>query len=289
MRKIGIGQSYYCNVYGFEAGLEKMKEQGYSAIDYQDFVNTETPLFEKSFYEFEKYLREQVRIIGQNGLLIHQTHGPWRSPPRDVTQEDRDERFDKMCRSIEGTAILGCNNMVIHPIMPFSTRDMEHAEETYEMNLEFMRRLTDVGREYGVTICYENMPMPNFSIATPDQILRFVKEINDDYFRICLDTGHCRVVGVSPADAVRLVGKEYLRALHIHDNNGLRDYHWSLYSGDIDWESFGKALHEIEYEGVISLEVKRNSKLPKMLYETEELSLHRKAEYIAFLADGITL
>lgn len=286
MRKTAIGEKYYCDIYGFAEGLARMRSHGYGAIDYQEFVETETPLFEKNFHEFEKYLREQARIIAQNGLLIHQTHGPWRSPPRDGSREEREERFEKMCRAIEGTAVLGCKNMVIHPIMPFTTRDEKHAEETRAMNLEFMGRLVRVGREHGVVICYENMPMPDFSIASPEQILEVVKTIDDEYFKICIDTGHCNVVGASAADAIRLVGREYLRALHIHDNNGKRDWHWEPFAGEIEWEAFGRALYETGYEGVISLEVKRREGLPGMLYETEELHLARKAEYLALLADG---
>lgn len=282
--RIGIGNNYYCDTYGFEDGLKRLKSHGYDGIDYQGFVNTETPLFEKNSYEFEKDLKAQYEQIKQQGLYVYQVHGPWRHPPHDETLSKREERFEKMSRSIAGAAMLGANIFVIHPIMPFSAVDAGYEEQTWEMNLEFMERLCKVGRENGVIVCLENLPMRRFSMATVSKVLDFVKTINDDYFKVCLDTGHCAVYGQSPADAVRMIGREYLKALHIHDNDGNRDYHWSPYSGVVDWEDFAESLYETQYEGVFSLEVKKPSKIPKALSEYEEVSLYHKGRYIADLA-----
>ena len=56
------------------------------------------------------------------------------------------------------------------------------------------------------------------SIATPEKILEFVKEINDDHFKICLDTGHVSVFSeLSIGNEIRKLG-DYIRVLHIHDN-----------------------------------------------------------------------
>ncbi len=286
MLKIGIGEYFYTVPYGFEPGVSRMKKQGYDCMDYQEFVNTEKELFQKDSTQFTKYLQNQAAICKREGIEISQTHGPWRYPPQDTTLENRAERFEKMARAIEGTAILGCNKMVIHPIMPFAIKDEGHAKETYDMNLEFMGRLCRVGREYDGTICIENMPMPEFSIASASNLLALVKEIDDVYFKICLDTGHSAVLKNSPAEDVRLLGKENLRALHVHDNNGKYDIHAHLYEGIIDWEDFGKALGEIGFDGVLSLEVKRLGKIPEELADAEEFLLYRKAEYLAKSASG---
>lgn len=106
--------------------------------------------------------------------MVHQTHGPWRYPPQDATEADRKERFEKMARSIEGTAILGSKHFIIHPIMPFGLDDQEHEKETYEMNLQFMDKLSRVGQENGVVVCFENMPFPKLSLASVASILDLV-------------------------------------------------------------------------------------------------------------------
>ena len=286
MLKTGIVDTFYCHRYGFEKGLARLRAHGYEGIDYQGFVVTETPLYEKDPHEFEEYLKAQYRVIRGEGLTVHQTHGPWRYPPRDGTKKEQDERFEKMCRAIAGTAILECKKFIIHPIMPFSMEDTGREKEMRDQNLNFMEKLCRVGRENGVVVCLENMPMPKLSLAGVPEVLDFVKAINDDSFKMCLDTGHCIVCGQSPAEAVRMIGKEYLYALHVHDNDGHGDYHWNPFMGVIDWEDFGKALYEIRYDGVLSLEVREQPKLPDVLSAYEEIALAHKARYIASLACG---
>lgn len=287
MLKIGTMESAYCFKYGFENGIDRMRRHGYEAMDYQEFVDTDTQLFEKTSYEFETYLKFQRKVVESGGIIIHQAHGPWRWPARDATYKEREERFEKMVRSIEGTAILGCKNMVIHPILPFGGDDIRHEQESYEINIEFMERLANVGKKSGVTICFENMPMPCLSLGSVEAVLNFVKTINSEFFKVCLDTGHCTMFGISPGDAVRLVGKEYLHALHIHDNDGRNDRHWAPFDGVIDWGDFAKALAEIRYEGVISLEVKMPANLPEKLLEYEEIGLYNRAHYIASAVERV--
>ena len=71
------------------------------------------------------------------------------------------------------------------------------------------------------------------------------KETDSDIFRVCIDTGHSNACGESPAEAVRMLGKEYLGALRVHDNDGTKDTHWLPGQGTIDWEDFSNALAEM--------------------------------------------
>lgn len=278
--KIGIDESYTSR-YGFRAGLERMKSQGYECLDFQHFVNTETPLFQASDSEFEREVESYRKMAEETGIEIFQSHGPWRWPPRDFSPEDRAERFEKMSKSIYGTALLGCKYFIIHPIMPFGDNQDPDPTALWDMNLEFMGRLEQVARRNQVVICYENMPMKALSNSKPDAILRFAKEIDSPYFKVCLDTGHCAVFGESPAEAVRLIGKDYLATLHIHDNNGHGDLHWIPYTGVIDWEDFAKALREIGYEGCASLETGVPGRIPDCARESFELGLFAMIRHIA--------
>ena len=84
--------------------------------------------------------------------------------------------------------------------------------------------------------------------------LDFVRKINSPWLRICLDTGHCAVFGIQPADAVRMLGKDMLKTLHVHDNDGVQDRHWIPFTGVIDWVDFRHALQEIGFDGCLSIE-----------------------------------
>ena len=74
--------------------------------------------------------------------------------------------------------------------------------------------------------------------------------------------GYEERASVCYSDSIRLLGREYLACLHVHDNDGVRDLHWVPYRGVIDWADFSLALHEIGYEGTLSLETNVSKKLP---------------------------
>jgi sugar phosphate isomerase/epimerase len=64
---------------------------------------------------------------------------------------------------------------------------------------------------------------------------------------------------------------EEVRTLHVHDNDGRYDLHLIPHYGVIDWEDFGKALKEVQYQGVFSLETAPNKRIPleaaELIYE----------------------
>ncbi len=240
--------------------FSRLRLLGYDCADLQTFVNTETEWF--SAPDRLRRWEEVGRIARDCGISLSQTHGPWRFPPRDYTEEDRAERFDKMCAAIEGTAAVGAPCMAIHNIMPDGGDKNPDPERFTELNRAFFSRLLEKARSCGVVIALENMPFKNLILSTPEQVLNFVKEFESPFFRVCLDTGHAAVFGLNPADAVRLIGRETLACLHVHDNDGAHDLHWLPYRGVIDWADFSRALNEIGYDGALSLETNVSGKLP---------------------------
>lgn len=246
----------------------KLKSHGFSCSDF-DMSNTDSELYTLPQADSDKLLIKEKELAKNAGIEISQVHGPWRWPVQDSTEEDRAERMEKMKKSIRATSVLGCRNWVIHPIMPngIEDRNSDSAQNTWDMNLIFMKELLVTSKEYGITICLENMPMLNFSISKPDEILKFVKEMNDENFKICLDTGHVSVFKeLSLYDEVIKLGEE-IRTLHVHDNRNSLDLHMAPYYGIIDWDKFGMALKQIGFCGSFSLETIPSRKLPDDIFE----------------------
>ena len=232
-----------------EERYKKMKEYGFDYADY----GISGDLGDKTEEEYEAMVLAEKALADEAGVTIHQIHGHWRYPPHDETEELRNERMEFMKRAIRLTAKIGCKNWVIHPMMPFGPNDDGFKnEEFYRINYEFFRKLLPFAKEHDVTICFENMPMKHLTISTTEKTLEFIHEINDEHFKLCLDTGHEAIFG-NVGDAVRLAGKD-LRVFHIHDNSGKRDDHWFPGMGVIDWKDFMAAIKEIEFDGVLSLE-----------------------------------
>ena len=241
---------------------EKLREHGYACIDY-NIADTSVDVYNAPWKQVYDFLSRQRELARSADIEISQVHGPWRWPPRDLTEEDRRERMEKMKISVRATAALGCQNLVIHPIMPYGISDIntENAQKTWDMNISFMSELLEEAKRYGVTVCLENMPMHNFSLSKPKDILKFVRTVDDPYFKICLDTGHVAAFeNLSLADAVRELADE-IRVLHVHDTKEGKDLHLVPTLGVIDWRAFANALWDIEFSGVFSLE----SDLPREL------------------------
>lgn len=282
--KIGIENGPYLKRYGLEKGYEYIRELGYDCIDYQGFVKTEIPLFQKSSAEFESTVKAERELIESNGLTVWQVHAPWRWPAQDATEEDRAERFEKMVISIRGTALLGSRYFVIHPIMPWGGGSYGPDLQVFDdINFDFMSRLCTEAEKNNVVICFENMPMKALPISIPAASLEFVKKINSPWFKMCLDTGHCMVHGIQPGEAVRLLGKDMLRTLHVHDNDGIQDRHWVPFTGMVDWDDFRSALQEIGFDGCLSIETAPPEKFTGELRELQERSLYLSARKLAGL------
>ena len=271
--RIGISEGAYTHPLGLRPGAKKMREHGYQCLDYQGFVNTETDSFMACESVFEKRLQSEKNTLNEEGITVSQVHGPWRSPIRDATEEDRKERFESMSKAIRGAAYLSSPICVIHPIMPFGAHSAESADFVRELNCDYFSRLADVAKEYGVIIGYENMPFKNFPIATTDEILSVIKSVNHSNFKMCLDTGHAIVRSEPLYDVVHKIGKEYLVALHVHDNDGVGDLHNIPGEGIGDFWGFARALKEIAFEGVFSYETGVSADCPITELEARQIAL----------------
>lgn len=287
MMKIGVSVEPYgkaANCYGDEL-FQKLGSFGFSAIDY-NISGTKYELYSMDDDAFAQRLGNERAAAEAAGLKMHQMHGPWRSPPRDATPEDRQERMEKMQRSILAAHLLGIKYWVIHPLMPYGALDLdtEDPPKTWEVNKQFMGQLLQYAKTLDVTICLENLPMSKFSMADPRQVLKFVREMNDEHFKMCLDTGHSTFFPeVCLSDMVRQIGKD-LKVLHVHDNMGDRDFHLWPTKGIIDWPGFMKALKDIGYDGVFNLETAPDKNLEGEAYAEAFAQLCQLAKQVTQLA-----
>lgn len=259
---------------------KKLKGFGFDAVDF-DMANTENDLYGE--FGKEIILREK-KMAEDAGIDIYQVHGPWRFPPKDATEEDRAERMEKMKKSLYLTSLIGAKFWVVHPLMPYGIEEIgtDDAEKTWDINISFMRELTEEAKKYDITICYENMPMQKFSLGKPEDILRVVDEINDEHFQVCLDTGHVNVYEnvLDLAEEVRRVGDK-LKVLHVHDNKCQFDLHMLPYFGWANWEEFAKALSDIKFDGVFSMELVPPQGLPDDLFEYYAKMIYLTAKHIS--------
>ena len=247
--KIGICSNAANYLSTWDERFSHLRSLGYEAVDHGlENINLD---YYKDVEAMKDHCNQVREAAEKNGLIISQVHGPW--PTDDKTEESRSIGWDCMHRAVYACYLLGCKNLVIHPQMPFgwgSDTDPDYAEN---LTVELIRELLPECEKYDVTVCLENMPFGAQRISTMKYIAEAVKKVNSPFAGICLDTGHCNCLNDDIAENVRL-SAPYLKVLHVHDNKYSTDGHFIPFLGSIDWSAFAKALSDIGFDGVLSLE-----------------------------------
>ena len=255
--KIGTITEHFQDHYESDEIFSRLKQIGYDGVDYTLYKLQ--PAFSQSRQVWTGRCREVAAALGRSGMEAFQTHATY---PTNFDGEKRlsDKCLDQFKREIEAAAIIGSPYIVIHPInIALYDRDKQ---ADFEANMQLFGKLEPVLKQHGVKLGVENMfAWDNLrkrncptGCSTPEDMIKYIDNMNSDTFVACLDTGHMLLNCVDPADAVRALGSR-LKLLHVHDNYALNDNHNAPGLGAADWHSFIKALKEIGYDGCFSMEI----------------------------------
>jgi len=243
---------------GIDEGLKILAAAGYDAIDYSmfgmtgdnHFLNTVNPV------EFSAELKGKAAALG---LKFNQAHAPfpcWRNGD-DAYNTKMPQRIEN---AVKIAGLLEADSIVVHPIAYIQQGDAQK-----EVNFKLYRSLAPIAKEYGIKIALENMwgrdsrrnyIVPNVCSFARD-LCEYYDELDDsNAFTVCLDLGHCGLVGEEPDEAIRILGHDRLGALHIHDNNYVQDNHTVPYDYGMkmNWDNITRALGEIDYKGDFTFE-----------------------------------
>ena len=217
-----------------------------------------------------KSLAQELRVQAEGlGLCFRQAHAPFPSAKAD---EDYNKViFPRILRSMEAAAIMGVENIVIHPIHYGAY--WKEREAQYQRSLDFYRELIPYCKEFGIRVCTENMwsrdpakIIRDSLLSRPEEFCAFVDELDSPWIGACLDIGHAALVGQNPADMVRRMGKR-ITCLHVHDVDYREDKHTLPFTQELDWEEITKALGEVGYRGDFTFEAEQFiRKMPQQLW-----------------------
>jgi sugar phosphate isomerase/epimerase len=262
VRKLSLNVDRLYKRYGaFKAG-KLAKAAGFDAVDFSfmEMVRDDNEFLADNYVEIAKNIRAEFDL---SGITVNQAHAPFSFPLDWFLRESElyDIVYPRLIRSMEMASILGAEAIIIHPI---HYRDIG-SHEAFRRNMEFYRYLMPYCEKFGIKVATENMwdrdprrgHIIHDSCSTKEEFVRYIDEFNNPNFVACLDVGH---VGLprqddEAHDFIYALGKNRLKALHIHDNNYRGDNHSMPFRGKINWEALGKALGEIGYEGDFTYEL----------------------------------
>jgi sugar phosphate isomerase/epimerase len=100
---------------------------------------------------------------------------------------------------------------------------------------------------------YSLEPHPFRYGANADGMLRLLEAVDSPALGVNLDPSHLFPVGEIPNIVIYRLGSRIVHC-HFSDNDGETNVHWRTGMGKIDWTHVLRALKDVGYDGVVSLE-----------------------------------
>ena len=288
--KISMYSGLITGRYGYEKGFELIKQAGFDAADVSlmDMTNMESPL---NLPGYEQVAQDIRRAADNAGLIINQTHAPFKYPLD--KWELSENLYPILKRTLEISSILGATVGVIHPY--HHPVFLGHEEEIFQKNMEYYGELLPLAHQVNVKIGVENMYQVDSrrkhiiddTCSRLKEFIRYIDELNDDYAVACLDIGHVALIQQQdePWDFIRGLGHKRLQSLHVHDNDYKGDQHRMPYDGIINWTEVTKALGEIDYQGDFTYET--SGHLARVDDEFFPVALKYMADIAKHMADMV--
>jgi sugar phosphate isomerase/epimerase len=239
--------------------LKKVKQCGFDETE----LLAEGPLWDSGHAPAIEIFKQTLKEID---LYPRSIHAPYttvnlESPDHDI----REKSIDKVQSAIRFLAELGGEVVVVHPTGPVDKNSRPYDASSYGDLINYLGesvyRLSETAIESGVQIALENLhPNPDTGwivrpLESMQELRSFIHMFDSKHVGICMDVGHTRLSALDVADQVRIAG-DRLFALHIQDGDGPIDSHRPPGQGVIDFDSFGNALSDINFDGAWTMEVK---------------------------------
>lgn len=290
--KYTSAMAHFCKTTTVFDAMQTIRDAGFDGLDFPISVYSrplDSPLRKD---DWRQWTREVRRFSDRIGLPVLQAHASWEQT---VAEDFHFEPpYEIYARTMEACHILGCRNLVFHPVLYlFRVREEGMKERLHEWNVQWFRALLPLAEKFDLVIELENMfdyrhvqlpGDPAFPYTSAEDMLALCDRLNSDRVRICLDTGHANIAGQDVPAMIRRYGNR-LAVLHLNDNFGkiepvFEDLHLFPGYGLLDWEAIFSALHEIRYDGTVNMEPV--AQLDRMPPELRVLQLRTALEILRY-------
>lgn len=252
----------------YEDAIRRISGMGFRAIELiawdRDYL---------SDYYTPLKIQELGVVLDGEGLEISQfVHTPWDLSHPDATR--RKVAVEDFKRAVEVGASLGAaiiNSVAALPFGMFWGRELpwltqKPVMQTFGAALpagldwdanykDYVEAIGECARECEAAgLTYSIEPHPFSYAANTSGLLRLIENVGSDALGVNLDPSHTFPNGDLPNMSVYQLGG-HIKHLHVSDNDGVTNVHWRPGQGKIDWVEMFRALKDIGYDGVVSIEL----------------------------------
>jgi sugar phosphate isomerase/epimerase len=181
---------------------------------------------------------ERLRQASEEAKVEPWSVHSWVGLPADRAEAER--TLTALWPILDKCAVLRAKVVVLHPGGHMLSHEGATAQaKRMAGNMSVLKPLCDRAAKIGVSVAVENCG----PIEDLEFILELVRTVGARNAGFCIDTGHAKLFGVSPAEAILRMGRRLLTT-HLQDNLGL-----------IDWVSVFAALRDIGYSRPVMVEI----------------------------------
>lgn len=162
----------------------------------------------------------------------------------------RKKAIEQMKWRIEMAAIMGVQVIggPFHSAFASFTGEPPDAEER-KRSAEVLRPVAEYAQKYSVVLTPESLNrFECYLYNTLDDISVLIKEVDHPNLRMIYDTHHAHIEEKNMRDSI-LKHRDLIAHVHVSEND-----RGTPGSGQINWDSVFKSLHEINYDGWLTIE-----------------------------------
>lgn len=286
MKKTSLSVLDFQENLGDREAIDLAVKLGLDGIDFDlapNSVDRENSVYSLGIDKVREYYSSLGKYAEEKGIKVVQTHGRflgYGSSPEGNELFVKNSELDMVA-----TAALGAKYTVFHTPAINHIGDRPD-EELYSILTGLCVSVLPYAEREGVNIALETHgtakkynKMEFFGI--PEHLLEGIRRAKEaspygDRICVCVDTGHTNLATTlgypSVGDVIRQLGS-LVKVLHLHDNNGIRDQHKMLLTGDIDWNDTLAALDEIGFDGYYNLETMLLHFGKELMYDEADMSV----------------
>jgi len=253
--RLGFSTHFYVHERLDTIHIDEIKSLGYEEIELWGMPPVLDLTDKERIKRVKEYLEEKgIRVISFHGPLYKRTADPASREWLYLSSSKENKRKEAVEKNIEIIRLIEdfkASILVLHI-------DLEEGADTRQAINNFRKSLEELIGETskkGIRIAIENTHEHTVS----GKLRELISTYPERDVGICLDIGHANIFE-DPSDAIKIAGERLIHT-HLHDNDGNSDLHLWVGRGDIDWKSVTKAASEINYQGVLMLELRKEKSL----------------------------
>ncbi|MCK4233437.1 sugar phosphate isomerase/epimerase [candidate division WOR-3 bacterium] len=194
----------------------------------------------------------EIKELGKRAksakIKIYSLHAPSGIDLSSVNEWDRVRSVREVEKAVVIANRIGADYVIIHP-----GEGRSEGEKQLRMFKNSMDEIVEFAEDWGTLILIENT-LPGRIGDTPEEIVTILKMYEKSNIGFCLDTSHLNLLGLKMSDIIEPLGN-YIKEVHVSDNQGKKDDHTLPYEGNVDWEDFLKGLKDIRFDGTLCFEL----------------------------------